>query len=102
MVLSVGQTLSSQVDSTTVIVIRARDAELVLTCGGEPMVDDPASPAPTGIPVPPGSAGTLLGKRYEDSQGRIEVLCTKAGASLLAVDGLPLSIKAAKALPASD
>ncbi|MCW0213112.1 MAG: hypothetical protein OJJ54_07120 [Pseudonocardia sp.] len=43
-----------------------------------------------------------LGKRYTDASGSLEVLCTKAGAGPLALDGVLLEIKAAAQLPASD
>jgi hypothetical protein len=46
--------------------------------------------------------GTQLGKRYESADGAVELLCTKAGAASLAVDDVPMIIKAVRALPASD
>jgi hypothetical protein len=99
----VGTTLASTTDSTTVIVVRWGDADLDVTCGGATMVDARGSEA--GIvsqPDPTQLAGTQLGKRYADEELGIELLCTKAGQGTLAVDGAPLSLKAAKPLPASD
>jgi hypothetical protein len=48
------------------------------------------------------AAGTVLGKRYVDDEGSLEVLCTKAGAGSLSVDSRPLTLKDAKPLPSSD
>jgi hypothetical protein len=47
-------------------------------------------------------AATLIGKRYVDSAESVELLCTSSGAGTLSCDGAPMSIKAAKPLPASD
>ena len=101
MKLKTGQSLTSATDSTTVIVISAVADEVSLTCGGVEMVE-PGTAADKKSAVA-GSAGeTLLGKRYVDEAGLIEVLCTKAGETVLALDGTALTIKAAKALPSSD
>ena len=99
--LTIGQSLASRTDSTTVLVIRAGDDEVSLTCGGIEM----SAPGSVGDPQPmqgaPGS-GTLLGKRYVDDAGTLELLCTKGGPATLAANGAVLSVKAAKPLPASD
>jgi hypothetical protein len=44
----------------------------------------------------------LIGKRYVDGSGTLEVLCTKPGASSLSVGDEPLTVASAKALPSSD
>ncbi|MFC8435297.1 hypothetical protein [Streptomyces sp. NPDC057253] len=98
----VGQTLASTVDETAVIVVRAPDREVKITCGGAEMSDAREKPARSGVPDPGQTDGTLLGKRYADDELGIELLCTKPGQGTLAVDGSPLAVKAAKALPASD
>jgi hypothetical protein len=99
----VGQTLASVTDTTVVIVVRAPADEIDLTCGGAAMVDAKSAAAAQKVPADPDlAAGTLLGKRYEDVTGTIELLCTKGGTSSLAVAGEPLAVKAAKPLPASD
>lgn len=98
----IGQTLTSTVDATTVVVVRWPDADLDLTCGGSAMVDAKEAVGTTGSPDPAQSAGTLLGKRYADEELGVELLCTKAGTGTLAVNGAPLPVKAAKPLPASD
>jgi len=46
--------------------------------------------------------GTLVGKRYTDADERFEFLCTKGGKGSLAIDGVLLVVKQAKALPSSD
>ena len=98
----IGQTLTSTVDTTTVVVVRWPDEEVELTCGGSAMVDAKDAGAPGGTPDPRQSTGTRLGKRYADEDLGVELLCTKAGAGSLAVNGAPLLVKAAKPLPASD
>lgn len=55
------------------------------------------------VPAPhQDGAGAQLGKRYTDTDGSLEVLCTRAGTGALALGGTPLGQKAAKPLPASD
>jgi hypothetical protein len=95
-----GDQLASTVCGTRVVVIRAPGAaQPQLTCGGSPLV--PAAEAPA---VKPGPAGTttLIGKRYVDTTGTLELLCTASGAGELTCDGAPMALKAAKPLPASD
>jgi hypothetical protein len=45
---------------------------------------------------------TLIGKRYVDADGQVELLCTFSGAGELSCDGVAMTIRAAKPLPASD
>ncbi|WP_019070012.1 hypothetical protein [Streptomyces hokutonensis] len=95
-----GDQLASTVCGTRVVVIRApADVQPQLACGGRPLV--PAAEAP---PAKPGPAGTttLIGKRYVDATGTLELLCTASGAGELTCDGAPMALKAAKPLPASD
>jgi hypothetical protein len=100
---SVGSTLLSTVDDTAVVVVRWAAGPVPLTCGGAPMVGKAEhSGVPSGTVDAAHGAGTVLGKRYTDANGSVELLCTKAGAGSLALDGVPLTIKSAKPLPASD
>ncbi|MEV0483598.1 hypothetical protein AB0I69_23710 [Streptomyces sp. NPDC050508] len=97
-----GDQLASTVCGTRVVVIRAPAAaqpQPQLACGGSPLV--PVADAP---PAKPGPAGTttLIGKRYVDATGTLELLCTASGAGELTCDGAPMTLKAAKPLPASD
>jgi len=101
MQLKAGARLKSAADETQVIVVRAPDVEVDLTCGGHPLVPLDADVA--GMAVEDGHSGpTLLGKRYADDGVGLEVLCTKAGAGGLFVNGAPLPLKEAKPLPSSD
>ena len=100
MKLTVGVTLYSTTDSAAVIVVRAPDADVTVTYGGAEMTTE--KPATDAAPAAPTSDGTLLGKRYTDEAGSLELLCTKPGPGALAVNDAPLEIKQAKPLPASD
>ena len=102
MQLKTGGRLKSAVCTTEVIVVKAPDREVEVTCGGS-LVRDPTDPAPpSGAPNEDAVDGTLVGKRYSDADDTIELLCTKAGDGSLAVDGTLLAIKEMKPLPASD
>jgi hypothetical protein len=98
-----GEQLASTISTTKVVVIRApADRRPLIACGGSPMV--PATPGPRS---PSGGANgpdaaTLIGKRYVDATETVELLCTSSGAGVLSCDDVPMIIKAAKPLPASD
>jgi hypothetical protein len=96
-----GDQLASTVCGTRVIVVRApAGAEPEIACGGGPMV-----PAPAAKPAPPAAGAapaTLIGKRYVDGTGALELLCTNSGSGALTCDGVPMTVKTAKPLPASD
>jgi hypothetical protein len=93
-----GTKLKSAVCDTEVMVIRGTDA--VVECGGAPMVEQtPAERRPLN---PAFAQGTRIGKRYVDSDGKLELLCVKPGQGSLTVAGVALQIKDAKPLPSSD
>ncbi|QIX52678.1 hypothetical protein [Rhodococcus sp. DMU1] len=95
-----GGQLASTACTSRVVVVRApADSVPVVACGGSPMV-----PAPAGRPDTSGVQNpvTLIGKRYVDANDTVEVLCTSPGTGELTCDGVPMTVKAAKALPASD
>lgn len=95
-----GTRLQSQVDDTQVIVVKTADSLDDLRCGGTAMI--PLDGEKSGADLDPNFAdGTAMGKRYVDAGGA-EVLVTKAGQGTLAIGEEPLSVKAAKPLPASD
>ena len=99
--LKPGTRLQSITSDTQVVVVKAPAGDLDVRCGGEPMVahgDD----APRREPAADDTEATLAGKRYTNEDGAIELLCTKAGAGSLTVDGQPLTQKDAKPLPSSD
>jgi hypothetical protein len=102
MQLKPGTRLRSTVCSTEVIIVRAPQDDVEISCGGQAMVV-------LGTDVPEGGSvsadfagGTQLGKRYADEGVGIELLCTKAGEGSLALNGEPLLLKEAKPLPSSD
>ncbi|WP_336968637.1 hypothetical protein [Sphingobium aromaticiconvertens] len=93
-----GTKLKSAVCDTEVMVIRAGEGGI--ECGGAPMGE--AKPETPGTPSEAHANGTLMGKRYVDAAGTFELLCVKPGKGSLSVDGVALSTKDAKPLPASD
>ncbi|GEL22258.1 hypothetical protein PSU4_12120 [Pseudonocardia sulfidoxydans NBRC 16205] len=93
-----GLRLRSRTCTAEVVVVRPGPGTGVLECGGEPMTSDDVD-APAGAADGP---GVLLGKRYTDESRTLEVLATKAGTGPLSLDGVALTVKAAKTLPASD
>jgi hypothetical protein len=97
-----GLRLKSAVCSTEVMVIRAPAGEAQLSCGGVEMLAGGESPS-AATPLDPAHAqGSLIGKRYVDAEERFELLCTKGGEGSLSLNGAPLTVKQAKALPSSD
>ncbi|HUN33204.1 MAG TPA: hypothetical protein VMU95_14425 [Trebonia sp.] len=95
-----GDQLASTVCTTRVVVVRVPSARSPLVeCGGSPMVTG----APAAKPAPPvPGAATLIGKRYVDATETVELLCTSSGTGQLTCDGVAMTLKAAKPLPASD
>lgn len=93
-----GTKLKSAVCDTEVMVIKGKDR--VVECGGQPMSEE--APAEKGSVDPKFSEGSKVGKRYVNADGSIELLCVKAGAGSLAIDGDILPTKDAKPLPSSD
>jgi len=99
--LKVGARLKSNVCDTEVMVISCSDPSLAITCGGAEVLDATASKSGGDINNAHAD-GSLLGKRYVNAAGAIELLCVKAGKGSLAVNGEKLSLKDAKPLPSSD
>jgi hypothetical protein len=100
MKLKPGMRLHSTACSTEVVVVRATDDDVDLTCCGGALEEGNRQGE---VPVANNSdEATLLGKRYTDEVTGIELLCTKAGLGPLACDGRVLGIKSAKPLPSSD
>ena len=93
-----GTRLKSATCDTEVMIIRC--AEGAIECGGMTMGEAKSEAA--GEPHADHSAGTLMGKRYVDADGKFELLCVKPGKGSLSLNGTPLTIKDAKPLPASD
>ena len=102
MELKPGSRWKSAVCTAEVVVVRPAKGDLSLECGGQPMLSG-TDAKPEGLsPSADHSAGVSVGKRYFDEDSGLEVLCSKPGAGSLAVDGRPLKVKDAKALPSSD
>lgn len=100
--LKPGLRLKSAVCTTEIMVIRSTGAEGSISCGGADMLATTES-APAGAKLDPAFAqGSLIGKRYVDAADSLELLCTKGGEGAIVVNGEPLGIKQAKALPSSD
>ncbi len=100
--LTVGSRLRSAVCATEVMVVASPDSDLEMTCGGATMISMDEE-APEGATVSSDAAeGTALGKRYTNSDGDLEVLCTKPGDGSVGVNGELLTLKDAKPLPSSD
>lgn len=100
MELTPGMKLRSRACEAQFIVVRAASGDVDLRCGGAPLLsgDDEGS-----AELDPASAdGSLLGKRYADEELGLELLCTKAGAGSLTLNGAAMGLKSAKPLPSSD
>lgn len=97
--MKTGSKLVSAACGTEVMVVRG--AEVVLSCGGHPMVDAGAGRG-TAAPEAGLDAGTELGKRYAHTASGLQVLCVKPGAGSLSVGGDLLELVQSKQLPSSD
>jgi hypothetical protein len=102
MQIKAGARLHGAADSTEIIVVKAPSGDVDLRCGGLPLLPM-GERGLDGMAVSPNHAdGTALGKRYEDTDAGVEVLCTKPGPGSLSVGDRPLTLHAAKPLPSSD
>lgn len=102
MELKPGLRLESATCDTQLVVVKApKDGgDIDVRCGGVPVRElgtggDRQPMAAEGDP-------TLLGKRYEDPDLGLELLCTQGGEGALSVGETPLLVKGAKPLPSSD
>lgn len=93
-----GTKLKSAVCNTEVMVIRSGTGQI--ECGGSAMTEAKADGADE--PAADHANGTLMGKRYVNVAGTVELLCIKPGKGSLSLDGVALTVKDAKPLPASD
>ena len=98
--LKPGARFQSTVCTTQVIVVKG-DGDTELTCGGAAMVAAGTAEI-SGEPAPDAAEGTLLGKRYTNTEATVELLATKGGDGSIAVSGTLLSVAEPKTLPASD
>jgi hypothetical protein len=102
MELKPGSRWKSAVCDAEVVVVRPPKTPVSLECGGHAMVAA-AAQKPAGASLAADrSGGVAVGKRFADDETGLEVLCVKAGAGSISVDGRELGVKEAKKLPASD
>jgi hypothetical protein len=100
--LKPGARLFSAVCTTELMVVKTPKKELAITVGGVEPLLSAAGRDTSGAVTAGHDGGCAIGKRYVDESGELELLCSKAGPGVPAVDGVVLSIKDAKNLPASD
>ena len=100
--LKPGTRLFSDVCTTELIVVRTPSAAVDVTIGGCPPVTSAADRSGSAIIVAGHGGGTAMGKRYVDERDTLELLCTKQGEGVAALDGVAMVLKDAKPLPASD
>jgi hypothetical protein len=101
MQLKPGQRLASTVCDAEFVVVKAPDADVEVGCGGAPVVEAGTEVERGTLDESVGDAA-LLGKRYADEELGLELLCSKAGAGAVTVNGVALPLKGAKPLPSSD
>jgi len=98
--MKAGTKLESTTCDTQVMIIKNTLGDVSIECGGQKMSAPPV--AEKSSPESPYDEGSLMGKRYVDNDGAIELLCVKAGKGSLSLNGSALTIKDAKPLPSSD
>ena len=96
--MKAGTKLKSAVCDTEVMVIKAV-SNGVAECGGAAMVAERGVSSELDAAF---SSGTIMGQRYVDDSGTVELLCIKPGKGSLALNGVALKVKDAKPLPSSD
>lgn len=101
MELKPGSRWASRVCDAEFVIVRPPKGGGVLACGGVEAAPHGGDRSGEKLTEAQGD-GLLTGKRYHDVDTGCEVLCTKAGLGALSLDGRPLTLKEAKALPASD
>lgn len=92
-----GSRIKSNACDTEVVIIKYTAGSI--QCGGADMSETGGGGAE---PSADFAGGTVMGKRYVDAAGTLELLCVKPGKGTLALDGAALALKEAKPLPASD
>ncbi|WP_426571489.1 hypothetical protein [Aquihabitans sp. McL0605] len=97
-----GARVRSAVCDAEAVIVKAPAGDLDLRCGGAAMHGPDEAAADGAVLVAGFDTGCLIGKRYVDATGDIEVLCTKSGTSALSLGDEVLVLKDAKPLPSSD
>jgi hypothetical protein len=99
--LKTGARLKSAVCDGEIMVVTTPGGDIALTCGGAVMIGA-GEEAQSAEIDPEHAVGIVIGKRYITEDEGLEVLCVKAGAGSLAVDGNLLLQKDTKKLPKTD
>jgi hypothetical protein len=102
MELKPGSRWKSAVCEAQMVVVRPPSVAGELQCGGVVVLPQADASGPSGDVDPAHAKGVLIGKRYTDAESGIEVLGAKPGTGSLAFNGVALTLKEAKPLPASD
>ena len=98
--LTPGTRLKSTVCTTEIMVITAPAEGIDIMCGGEPMNSDGQGNG--GSAHQEHAAGSILGKRYTNEEGGLEILCVKGGEGSLWAGGSAMKVKVATKLPKTD
>lgn len=97
-----GMRLRTRSGGTEVLVVRAPQRPVDLRCAGDRMAADRAAGQEPAGDSDPATSGVLVGKRYTDPAGELELLCIKPGRGPLTLDAEELRMMAARELPSSD
>ncbi len=95
-----GTRLKSVVCSGEAMVVKGAGG--TITCGGVPMIGHQDSHDGSAEADPEHMFQSLIGKRYVNADGTLELLCIKAGDGSFGADGQMLMGKETKRLPSSD
>lgn len=98
--MKVGSRLYSQVCDGQFMVVKCQGDEEI-SCGGSPLSEEEATAA-SSSPTAEFAESTLIGKRYTNAEGTVELLCVKGGEGSLSEGTQPMGLKDAKPLPSSD
>jgi hypothetical protein len=100
--LKPGTKLFGEGCATEAIVVKCPKTPVDVRIGGATALTDASKrSAETGV-LAGHDRPALMGKRYVDVSGDLELLCIKAGLGAFAIGDTILEVKEAKALPASD
>lgn len=100
--LKAGTRAKCAVCDTEVMVVRAVQNEVQLTCGGVELIAMDGAKVSGPHVEAAATQNALVGKRYVNVADAVELLCTKGGKGQLAINDEPLSVKQTKPLPSSD
>ena len=98
--LTPGTRLKSTVCTTEIMIIAAPSEDVEIKCGGEPMSQ--GEDGNGGSVHQDHADGSVIGKRYTNEEGSLEVLCVKAGEGSLWAGGAAMKVKGATKLPKTD